>query len=118
MKINGVRVDNKGCRPWVAAREGPREREPKRPISPKEQAEIAKCLTCTHPECPGHCPQGRKRLPMPVDFPKWVREGETVKSLMRRYGVSNHTILNWRKEVVGKTKKQPPTEREPLVDGR
>ena len=55
---------------------------------------------------------------MPVDFPKWVRAGETVKSLMRRYGVSNHTILNWRKEVVGKTKKQPPTEREPLTGGR
>ena len=123
MKINGVRVDNKGCRPWAAGkREGPRGREPKHPISPKEQAEIAKCLTCTRPECPGHCTrtQGRKRLSVPEDFAKRAQAGATTKALQQHYGVSNTPIRNWRREVglAGGTKKQPPTELEPLTGGK
>lgn len=102
MKINGTRVDNSGRRPWLdGKREGIKGREPKNPVSDREQAEIAKCLACTCPDCMGWCTRstakgGRPVSSIPPDFARRTRAGERVKDLARAYHVSTTTVAKWR----------------------
>ena len=82
VKINGVKVQTEGRKPWADA---PSEPIPGQRIrrtmlypglnwdSPEK---IQQCLHCTNPDCSGRCPSksrkkvGRPRIPMPEDFPE------------------------------------------------
>lgn len=113
VKINGVKVQTEGRKPWADA---PSEPIPGQRIrrdmlypglnwdSPEK---IQQCLNCTNPECNGRCPGKRPkryRTPMPEDFPeqeKLLRYHE----LIDHYGVNTTVITRWKKELRGKGEK-------------
>jgi hypothetical protein len=113
VKINGVKVQTEGRKPWADA---PSEPIPGQRIrrtmlypglnwdSPEK---IQQCLNCTKPDCNGGCPNkklGWYRIPMPEDFPekeKLLRYHE----LIDHYGVNTTVITRWKKELREKGEK-------------
>lgn len=107
VKINGVKVQTEGRKPWNTVPSGPGRdrRKSKNGVVPvwDSPAKIQRCLNCTNPDCNGRCPrevrtkQGRPLIPMPEDFPekeKILRYHE----LIDHYGVSTSVISRWKKE--------------------
>ena len=107
VKINGVKVQTEGRKPWNTVPSGPGcdRRKSKNGVVPvwDSPEKIQQCLHCTNPDCSGRCPSksrkkvGRPRIPMPEDFPekeKILRYHE----LIDHYGVSTSVISRLKKE--------------------
>lgn len=107
VKINGVKVQTEGRKPWNTVPSGPGcdRRKSKNGVVPvwDSPEKIQQCLHCTNPDCSGRCPSksrkkvGLPRIPMPEDFPeqeKLLRYHE----LIDHYGVSTSVISRWKKE--------------------
>lgn len=114
VKINGVKVQTEGRKPWADAPSEPipGQRRKRNGIYPgwDSPEKIQQCLHCTNPDCSGRCPSkprkkvGRPRIPMPEDFPekeKLLRYHE----LIDHYGVNTTVITRWKKELRGKGEK-------------
>jgi hypothetical protein len=108
VKINGVKVQTEGRKPWNTVPSGPGcdRRKSKNGVVPvwDSPEKIQRCLNCTNPDCNGRCPrefrtkQGRPLIPMPADFPekeKLLRYHE----LIDHYGVNTTVITRWKKEL-------------------
>ena len=116
VKINGVKVQTEGRKPWADA---PSEPIPGQRIrrtmlypglnwdSPEK---IQQCLHCTNPDCSGRCPSkprkkvGLPRIPMPEDFPE-KEKLRRYHELIDHYGVNTTVITRWKKELRGKSEK-------------
>lgn len=114
VKINGVKVQTEGRKPWADAPPEPipGQRRKRNGIYPgwDSPEKIQQCLHCTNPDCSGRCPSkprkkvGCPRIPMPEDFPeqeKLLRYHE----LIDHYGVNTTVITRWKKELRGKGEK-------------
>lgn len=114
VKINGVKVQTEGRKPWADApsKPIPGQRRKRNGIYPgwDSPEKIQQCLHCTNPDCSGRCPSksrkkvGRPRIPMPEDFPekeKLLR----YHDLIDHYGVNTTVITRWKKELRGKGEK-------------
>ena len=114
VKINGVKVQIEGRKPWadVPSEPIPGQRRKRNGIYPGGDSpeKIQQCLHCINPDCSGRCPSksrkkvGHPHTPMPEDFPekeKLLRHHE----LIDHYGVHTTVITQWKKELRGKGEK-------------
>lgn len=115
VKINGVKVQTEGRKPWADAPPEPipGQRRKRNGIYPgwDSPEKIQQCLHCTNPglqralsRVKSRKKVGRPRIPMPEDFPekeKLLRYHE----LIDHYGVNTTVITRWKKELRGKGEK-------------
>lgn len=96
MKINGVKVETQGHRPW---RESPSLRNRGRTRVPRSEPmeKIQRCLHCSALDCKGKCCY--KRRGVPADFAERRAATKNKRVLAEHYHVTVKTIYNWIKKL-------------------